>query len=252
MLIFLSIVLIALILLVCGDKGAKSVITAAANALLLLAAVFLIYKGLSPLPVTFVLSMLCACLILFYQNEVSQKSKVAMLSVVCVFLVLLPFVYFIASGAGSEGFSEAQYEITDSNGYVRNIDVNMLHMQIAVMMIALIGTIVDAAVAITASVYEIQNSTPSLSKKALMRSGFSVGKSVLNTSMHTIFYIYIAEYLTLMLQYVQDYSFVEMINSKSFSQEFLSISISGLGICLVIPAAVLLSVHFAAKGRVPQ
>ncbi|MDQ9889243.1 hypothetical protein, partial [Acinetobacter pittii] len=67
------------------------------------------------------------------QNEVNQKSKVSMLSVLCVFLILLPFVYFIASGSGSEGFSREQYEITDTNGYDRNIEMNMLYLQISVM-----------------------------------------------------------------------------------------------------------------------
>lgn len=245
--IALLVILIVLILLVCGDKGAKSIVTTAVNFVLLLAGVFLIYKGANPLFVTFAVSVCAACLIIFYQNEVSQKSKVSMLCVLSVFVILLPVVWFIASGAGSQGFSSEQYEITDSNGYGRNIGINMLYIQIAVMLIALIGTIVDAVVAITASVYEIHASSPSISKESLIKSGFSVGESVLNTSMHTIFYIYIAEYMTLMLQYVQDYSFVQMINSKSFSQEFLSISISGLGICLAIPVAVLISVRFVMR-----
>lgn len=249
MLIFLLAILICLILVVCGDKGAKSIVTTVINFIFLITGLFLIYQGVNPLLVTFVLCILCACVILFYQNEVNQKSKVSMLSVLCVFLILLPFVYFIASGSGSEGFSREQYEITDTNGYDRNIEMNMLYLQISVMMIALIGTLVDAVVAVTATVYEIQDATPNISKADLIKSAFSVGTSILNTSMHTIFYIYIAEYMTLMLQYVQDFTFVDMINSKSFSQEFLTITVSGLGICLAIPIAAMLSVHFATKKR---
>lgn len=249
MLIFLLAILIGLILVVCGDKGAKSIVTTVINFIFLITGLFLIYQGVNPLLVTFILCILCACVILFYQNEVNQKSKVSMLSVLCVFLILLPFVYFIASGSGSEGFSREQYEITDTNGYDRNIEMNMLYLQISVMMIALIGTLVDAVVAVTATVYEIQDATPNISKADLIKSAFSVGTSILNTSMHTIFYIYIAEYMTLMLQYVQDFTFVDMINSKSFSQEFLTITVSGLGICLAIPIAAMLSVHFATKKR---
>lgn len=252
MLIFVLAILIGLILIVCGDKGSKSIVTTVINFIFLITGLFFIYLGINPLLVTFVLCILCACVILFYQNEVSQKSKVSMLSVLCVFLILLPFIYFIASGAGSEGFSKEQYEITDTNGYDRNIEMNMLYLQIAVMMIALIGTLVDAVVAITATVYEIHDANPSMEKSELIKSAFSVGKSILNTSMHTIFYIYIAEYMTLMLQYVQDFTFVDMINSKSFSQEFLTVTISGLGICLAIPIAAILSVYFATKNDVKK
>ncbi|MDQ9817172.1 YibE/F family protein, partial [Acinetobacter pittii] len=81
-------ILIGLILVVCGDKGAKSIVTTVINFIFLITGLFLIYQGVNPLLVTFVLCILCACVILFYQNEVNQKSKVSMLSVLCVFLIL--------------------------------------------------------------------------------------------------------------------------------------------------------------------
>ena len=66
---------------------------------------------------------------------------------------------------------------------------------------------------------------------------------------HTIFYIYIAEYLTLMIQYVDEYSFSRLINSQSFGAEFISISISGIGCCLVVPVATMLTAWQLAKNN---
>ena len=48
MLIALTVILIALILLLCGDRGAKSIVTTVIQASFLLAAIFLIYRGLPP------------------------------------------------------------------------------------------------------------------------------------------------------------------------------------------------------------
>ncbi len=240
MLIVLTMILIVLILLICGDKGSKSILSTAINAGILLLAVFLIYRGLPPVLVTVCACILCACITLFVPEEADVKSKTALLSVALVILAVVPFVYYIAGRASIQGFTSEQYEITDSNGYTRNIGIDMLSLQISVMIIALIGAVTDIAVAITSSIYEIHKSNENLTKTQLLASAFSVSRAVLSTSIHTIFYIYIAEYMTLMIQYAGEYSFVKLINSKSFCQEFISISISGIGCCLVVPVSALL------------
>ena len=62
----------------------------------------------------------------------------------------------------------------------------------------------------------------------------------MSTSIHTIFYVYIAEYMTLLMQYVSDYHFSYIINSQSLASEFISVSISGIGCCLVVPIATVI------------
>ena len=239
MLIILSAILIVLILIICGDKGSKSIITTAGNGLLLLISVFLIYRGLNPVVVTFVMSVFATCLILFFQNERGRNSEIAFKATVVSIGLILPIVFLLAFRTHSQGFNPMEYEITDSNGYTRNIGLNMIMVQIAVMIIALIGAAVDTAVAVTTAMCEIYDTNPGIGEPELNRSGLSVGRSILSTSMHTIFYIYIAEYMTLMMQYVQDFTFVGMINSKSFASGFLSITICGSICCIIVPVAVL-------------
>lgn len=237
MLIALTAILFILIFIICGDKGTKSIISTVMNAVLLLLAIFLIYKNFNPMLVTIACCVMISVVTLFYQNEVNIKSKVAFLSVLVVIIVVIPLIYFMAYGANAAGFNPEEYEITDSNGYTRNIDVSMLALQISIMLIALMGTVIDTAVAITSSIYEIRSNNKDLSLQDLMKSSFKVSKAVLSTSIHTIFYIYIAEYMTLLIQYMTDYSLSYIINSQSFARELISVSISGIGCCLVVPVA---------------
>lgn len=241
MLIVLSIILIMLILAICGDKGSKSIVTTVGNALLLLLAVFLIYRGINPVPVSLIMSVLASLMILFFQNEKGRNSEIAFWSTVISIAIVIPLVFYLAHGSNSQGFNPMEYEITDSNGYTRNVSINMISIQIAVMIIALIGAAVDTAVAVTTSMVEIYDKNTGIEEKELIKSGFNVGKSILNTSMHTIFYIYIAEYMTLMMQYVDEYSFIQMINAKSFSSGFLSITICGSVCCIIVPISVILT-----------
>ena len=247
MLVVLLAVLVALILIFTGDRGAKSIVTTAIHAGLLVIAIFLMYRGLSPILVTAAVCTAISAVTMFYQNEGDQKSRIAFVSVVVVILVLIPVVFWFADTVNAEGFNDAQYEITDTNGYTRNIGMNMLHLQISVMLIALIGTVIDIAIAITSSICEIHESVGRLTLGQLLASGFTASRAILNTSIHTIFYIYIAEYLTLMIQYVDEYSFARLINSQSFGAEFISISISGIGCCLVVPVATLLTAWYLTK-----
>lgn len=247
MLIALTAVLFILIFIICGDKGTKSIISTAMNAILLLLAIFLIYRNFDPILVTIGMCVMITVVTLFYQNEVNIKSKVSFFSVLAVIMIMIPLVYFMAHGANAEGFTPENYEITDSNGYTRDINISMLSLQISIMFIALIGTVIDTAVAITSSIYEIRSNNESLPLADLMKSSFTVSKAVMATSIHTIFYIYIAEYMTLLIQYMTDYSLSYVLNSQSFAKELISVSISGIGCCLVVPIATIAGAVFIKK-----
>ena len=249
MLVALLLILVALILIFTGDRGAKSIVTTAIHAGILIVAIFLMYRGLPPILVTAVTCFTISAVTMFYQNEGDNKSRIAFASVIIVILVLIPLVFWFAGIANAEGFNNAQYEITDTNGYTRNVGIDMLQLQISVMLIALIGTVIDIAIAITSSIYEIHESVGKLTFGQLIETGFTASRAILNTSIHTIFYIYIAEYLTLMIQYVDEYSFSRLINSQSFGAEFISISISGIGCCLIVPVATMMAAWWLDRNK---
>lgn len=250
MLVLLLGVLFASILLFCGDRGAKSIVTTAIHAGILIIAIFCMYRGLPPVFATFMTCLAISAVTMFYQNDGDKKSRIAFGSVMIVIVILIPLVFWFAQMANAEGFNNAQYEITDTNGYTRNVGINMLQLQISVMLIALIGTVIDIAIAIASSIceiYESVGSTQKLSSGELLSTGFTASRAILNTSIHTIFYIYMAEYLTLMIQYADEYSLQRLINSQSFAAEFISISISGIGCCLAVPVTTLLCVWYLTK-----
>ncbi|MGN0709691.1 MAG: YibE/F family protein, partial [Anaerovoracaceae bacterium] len=240
MLIILAAVLFFLILLICGNKGAKSIITTSINVAGILVMLTAINAGFPIFAVTAVSCIAITAVTLFYQNEVNIKSIASFWSVIAVLAIVLPLVFWLIHSASAAGFNAEEYEITDSNGYTRNVDISMPALQACVMITALLGVLIDTSVAITASVYEIKRSSEDISLAELMKSSFTVGRDVLNTSMHTIFYIYVAEYMTLMIQYIKDYSFSYVINSKSLAGEFLTVSLSGVGCCLIVPVSALL------------
>lgn len=246
----LTVILIALIFLCCGDKGARSVVSTAMNALLLLLTLFAVNHGAPPVPTVFGICVLSAALTLFYDNEHDRKARAAFLSVLIVLVVTIPLVLYFAHISDAAGFNAEQYEITDSNGYTRNIGLSMVSLQIAVLLIALLGTTIDTSIAVASSSYEILAAEPDMLRADFLRASFRVGKAVMNTSIHTIYYIYIAEFLTLLIQYVGDFSPAYIFNSKSLASALICVASSGIGCCLAVPVTIFVAARmFHKEGR---
>lgn len=239
MLIFYSIVLLVLILIFCGEKGSRAIVTTVANAFLMIVAIFLIHSGIDPIFVTFALSFAASAIVLFYQNGIDVCSKTAFYATIAVLIILIPFVFYLASHTAIQGFNPEEYEITDSNGYTRNIGISMLSLEICTIIIALLGALIDSAIAVISSVYEIKSVNSHISFGKLFSSGMVVGKSILSTSMHTIFYIFMAEYFTLIIQLSEYKDISKVINSKALAQGLSVITVTGIGCCLVVPVSLL-------------
>ena len=103
MILILAAIFLGLVLIISGDRGAKSLITLAVNAGALSILILLINKGTHP-----VLAFLIACIIivavtLFYQNGINLKTVAAGIAIFGVMLVLLPFFHWVQVGAQLQG-----------------------------------------------------------------------------------------------------------------------------------------------------
>lgn len=247
MLLIFAILFILLVLFIGGDRSAKALVTLAGNAILLTAALVLIYLGVNPFICASIACILITLLTLFYQNEINDKTKAAFWSVLLIIGLLIPFLWFLGTQTNTQGFPVGQYEIRPSNGYNGAIGINMILLQISALLMVLIGAVVDTALAVTSALYEVHLNNPRLSRKELFISGISVGRDILGSTINTLFFIFIAEYFTLFLQFMEYYSFAQMVNSKEFVQEIISIVVSGTGCVLIIPAAAALGAGFFGR-----
>ena len=106
MIVLLTIVLLMLMILVGGDRGAKSFIALACNVLLLVMAVFIISHGVNPVLVTIIGTIIFCQITLIYQNGHNLKTYAAVISVVCVILLLSLLVSILGTKSNLGGYSE--------------------------------------------------------------------------------------------------------------------------------------------------
>lgn len=244
-LVLLAIILFALMIWIGGKKGAKSFISLFLNFVVILVSVFIMMDPhANPIIITLIACTIISSINLFYINEVNSKTIVAFISTVITVAILLFFIYIITKKAMIQGFGKEEMDEI-SVIFSLYLGVDFVKISAAVIIMSTIGAVTDVAISITSPMQEIFNQHPSISKKELFLSGLTIGKDILGSNTNTLFFAFIGGYLALLIWYKDlSYTFGEIINSKIFSDEMITIFCAGIGIALIIPVASLINAHY--------
>lgn len=234
-LVLLAIILYILMRFIGGKKGSRSFIALFLNfAVLFLTIVFMTNPNADPIILTMIACIVISCINLFYINEVNTKTITAFVSSNITIVILLVVIVFVTDNAKIQGFSEE--EIEEIMIFSLYIGVDFVKIGASVIIMSTIGAITDIAISITSPMREIVKHNPAISRKELFLSGFSIGKDILGTSANTLFFAFFGGYLALLIWFKElSYSIGEIVNSKVFSAEMITIFSAGIGVALVIP-----------------
>ncbi|WP_246943642.1 YibE/F family protein [Bacillus pinisoli] len=250
-LVLLGAILFLLMTVIGGRKGIRSFIAIFLNfGVIIISVILMNDPNINPIILTLIACVVISCINLFYINEVNSKTKTAFLSTVISTVVLLIFIFFITSKAKIQGFGEE--EIVELSAFSLYIGVDFVKIGAAVIIMSTIGAITDTAIAISSPMREIHYHHPDISRKELFRSGLSIGKDILGTSTNTLFFAFFGGYLALLIWFKDlTYTPGEIVNSKIFSAEILTILCAGIGVTLVIPITAWITAYFfVGKQRV--
>ena len=155
MLMILGFILLFLIMIIGGDRGVISLISLVGNMLLLSLAIWLMAAGAPVLLVTVGVGIIISCVTLFYQNGTNEKTKSAFTAVLITMAVLFFFIYMVVWRSEAGGLNEIQAAEDDVLYYNMNLDINMRNVATAVIILSTLGAVLDMALTVTTSVYEV-------------------------------------------------------------------------------------------------
>ncbi|MFD2210398.1 YibE/F family protein [Virgibacillus halophilus] len=248
-LLVLAIVLFILMVMVGGRKGARSFISLFLNFVVLLFTVFLMNDPhINPIILTVIACTVVSSINLFFINSVNSKTITAFLSTLATIIILLFFIFILTKKAMIQGFGEE--EIEELSVFSLHIGVDFIKVGAAVVIMSTIGAITDVAISITSPMQEIFNHHPHIDRKDLFTSGMRIGRDILGTNTNTLYFAFIGGYLGLLIWFKDlSYSFGQIINSKVFSAEILTIFCAGIGIALIIPIAAWMNAYYLVRMR---
>lgn len=248
-LMWLGTILFILMILIGGKKGGRSFFALFLNfGVLLLTILFMTDPNADPFIVTLVACAVISYINLFYINEVNSKTKTAFISTIITIVILLFFIVIVAENAMIQGFGEE--EIEELSIFSFYIGVDFVRIGASVIIMSTIGAIIDTAMAISSPMREIFLHNPLISRKDLFTSGLSIGMDILGTSTNTLFFAFFGGYLALLIWFKDlSYSVGEIVNSKIFSAEMITILCAGIGVALIIPITSWITAYFLVKTR---
>ncbi len=238
MTIVLAVILMILLYAVGGERGIITFVSLCFNIAVLAISITFMAWGFDPVIVTFFASLLICYITLFYQNGKNSKTIASFFSVAIVLILLFAVTYTVGYEAHIRGISGILQRESDVFGLSPDINIDMSKIAISMIITGLIGAATDTAIATSSAIYEVFKNNRGLSKKELFRSGMSIGGDILGTTVNTLYFAFIGESMMLFLLFRHyNYSFAQVINSKEFFQEFLSILFSCISCIMVIPIA---------------
>lgn len=243
-LVVLAAILFILMAVIGRGKGVRSFLAIFFNfSVIFIAIIFMNDPKANPIMITLIACIFISVINLFYINEVNKKTKTAFISTVISTIVLLLFIFNIADSARIQGFGEE--EIQELGAFSLHIGVDFVKIAVSVIIMSTIGAITDAAMAISSPMREIHYHNKDISRHDLFKSGLSIGKDILGTSTNTLFFAFFGSYLALLIWFKDlSYSAGEIINSKIFNAEMITILCAGIGVTLVIPITSWITVYF--------
>lgn len=248
-LVLLAGILFFLMTLIGGRKGVRSFLAIFFNFGVIMITVILMNDPImDPVILTIIACVVISCINLFYINGVNSKTKTAFLSTIICTVIILLFIIFITNKAMIQGFGDE--ELGELGMFSLLVEVDFVKITVSVIIMSTIGAITDTAIAVSSPMREIHFHHPNISRKELYRSGLNIGRDILGTSTNTLFFAFFGGYLALLIWFKDlSYSVGEVVNSKIFSAEMITILCAGIGVTLVIPITTWITAYSFVKNK---
>ena len=221
--IILIILLFLLMIYIDIKRGIKLFLSILFNFIILMIIFYLIAIGLNPIICSLIGCFIISYIILYYVNERNIKTESSLKSVIIVLIILSFLIFFVTKISRIAGFGYESYE-----------EINMFSY--------------DVTIAISSALYEVYDNNKNLSKKDLFLSGMNIGRDILCTTNNTLMFAFLGEFMTLLIWFYKgDYSFLEIVNAKTFVSEMIKILFSAVGCIIVIPITAYITTETLKK-----
>lgn len=237
----------AAVILVGGRKGIRALLGVSFS---LLTVVFFlaqaIYHGFSPLAVTLLTVLLATGATLLLLNGFSRRTAVGCLGTLAgVGVTALAFAaasWLLHLSGYNTDTAEQLLLVRSATG------LSVRPLLLAGVLISALGAVMDVAVSLAAALEELVQVNPAIDRRALIHSGFHIGRDMIGTMSNTLIMAFAGSALNTMLCLLAyGYQTNQLISSDYLAIELSQGLCATLGVVLTVPittgVAALLLIH---------
>ncbi len=231
----------ALLILIGGKKGVMSL----AGLLYTIACLWyilipMLLRGADPVLITIVIVALTTLASLFFLTGFSSKTLCATLGCVGGVTAAGLFAALIGWISPINGFNMSEAEELVLRAYDSELHISGL--LVSGILVASLGAVMDVAMSIASSCWELRNLNPDLPRRKLFRSGMNIGRDAMGTMANTLILAFSGSSLNMLLLFqVYDYPLLQLANTDALVIELIRGVAGSIGIILTVPLVAVLS-----------
>lgn len=228
----LSLILFILLSIIGKSRGFKTFLIFYLSLFLIMVYLFVMSIGFGAITNAIIICVIVSAITLFGLNGYNVKTKSSFKAIMVILLVIFLLTYFIGKNANIQGFSPESLEAI--GGYSFDLNYNLTNLFIGMYLVCVIGTIIDTSISVSSAMNEVYVNNKHLNKHELYKSGMNVGKDILATTINTLFFAIVAEFIGFFMWHYGA-SFSYLLNYKSFAQEIIKLLLCFIASILIIP-----------------
>ncbi|WP_339171522.1 YibE/F family protein [Solibacillus sp. FSL R5-0691] len=235
-------VFIFILLIVGKRQGLLSVISLAFNATLLWFAldIYIKYANQSLLWICALSIIIFTVFSLLLVNGRNEKTFAAIIATLVGTFLSLAITYLCLVITSEKGlhYEELQF-----------ITRPYKTVFLAGLFIGSLGAVMDVAITMSSSLFGLYEKDPTISIKALTKSGLEIGKDIMGTMTNILFFAYVSGSIPILLLYFKNASPFGYTMSINLSLELVRALSGGIGIVLTIPVGLYTTMFFINRKK---
>lgn len=252
--LWLFAIVFALILIVVGWKQGLAAVAGLAftlGAVVFVLLPLLVQCGWPTVPTTVFIVALTMFTSYVFIGGLHTKAMTACLGAFCGVLVAGLCAWLAGKIVHISGMNMDEAAALYSEGACDN-GLTVRNLFICGILIAAEGAVMDIAMSVVSSIEEVHRIDPTLSAKALFRSGMHVGRDAMGTMANTLILAFAGTSLNMMLYlYAIDVSYNRLIDSDFIAMEVIQAISGSVGMILAVPLCTIIAgAVFAKKKKV--
>ena len=223
----LAFIFVVLLIIYARKVGFKSLLSFAGSIIIIWKYLIpALRKGENVFIITVFTLILLSALIIFLVAGFTRKGFSAFLGTMSGLFVTAALTFLFGDTFRIDGMNQP---LAQSVVFSSFMSINILDIFYAAIVIGASGAAMDIAMDMTATIEELKIHNPDISRKALIKSGFNVGRSVIGTMTTTLLLAYSGGFLTLMMLFMErNTTILQILNMKMVTSEIIKIIIGSI------------------------
>ncbi len=237
-------VFVVVLIAVGGKKGVMALVGLAYTlAALWFILVPMLLRGADPLLMAIIIVALTTVASLLLLTGLSHKTLCATLGCVGGVAVAGLFAALVCTISPLNGFNMSEAEELVLRAYDSELHISGLF--VSGILVASLGAVMDVAMSIASSCWELRCLNPQLPRRMLFRSGMNIGRDAMGTMTNTLILAFSGASLNMLILFqVYDYPLIQIVNTDAMAMELIRGVAGSIGIILTVPLVAALSAWF--------